>query len=274
MYYLKKLRDPQTGKRRYEIWLKQAEYDIAAAYESFKNGFYEWTSYQAQQAVEKSMKAVIIHGGYIPPKVHKLSILIGYCNNVNPHFKSTKFDFRHLDSFTFVSRYPFLIPGQHLTPHEQIKKSDAENLIEQASEFVKKVKFILDKDTAYDERISEAYEYKSQKINLSRRIENVRNNILRVYEPEKIILFGKYARDPYTQEESTLDVLIVTQTDEPFFDRIKKVREATKGGYPTVEPLVYTPQEYKYMIEEEGEGFLETAIEEGKVIYDSKEGIQ
>ena len=86
-------------------------------------------------------------------------------------------------------------------------------------------------------------------------------------KPEKIILFGSYAREVPAKKTGTMDILIIAHSEESFIDRIKIARAVTRGGDPIIEPLVYTPSEFEYMLNEEGEGFLESALREGKIIY-------
>ncbi|MBN2016350.1 HEPN domain-containing protein [Candidatus Dojkabacteria bacterium] len=140
---LKRLRTLGTGER-YKVWLKQAEFDFEAAKSSKLSGFFEWACFQCEQAVEKALKAVLVKAGWRPPKMHKLAVLMSYCNRANGKFRQTKFEFRDLESFTFVSRYPFLIPGENLSPHEFISSDDAERCIIQARTFLDKIHSLLE----------------------------------------------------------------------------------------------------------------------------------
>ena len=87
------------------------------------------------------------------------------------------------------------------------------------------------------------------------------------YEPEQIILFGSYA---YGQpdEESDIDLLIIKQTDKPFFQRLAELRSIvseTRRGY-SFEPVVLTPKELKERLKR-GDQFFQTIIEKGTVLY-------
>lgn len=139
---LRKLRALGKGNR-YKVWLEQAEFDFKAANHSLKGEFYEWTCFQSEQSVEKALKAVLVHAGWRPPKMHKLAVLMSYCNNANKEFRRTKFEFRDLESFTFVSRYPFLIPGENLSPHKFITLEDAQRCLDQARAFLDKIQKLL-----------------------------------------------------------------------------------------------------------------------------------
>lgn len=56
-------------------WLEQAQSDLAAAQSSVKERKYDWASFQAQQAAEKTLKALLIQKNQIIPKVHDLVFL-------------------------------------------------------------------------------------------------------------------------------------------------------------------------------------------------------
>lgn len=254
---------------RYLIWFRQGEYDLAAAKISMENGFYEWATFQAVQSVEKALKAIIVYSGVNPPRIHKLQTLMGICNRVCVEFKQTKFEFRFLESFTFISRYPFLLPGKTKTPHEIITLQDAEKALLQARNFLQKISVILshpigikgieERDLEYSEVFTKA--------EVSARLQQVTNQLVEAFDPEKLILFGRFAREENVSKLSTMDILIVAQTELPFVERIYKARKATRQSEPIIEPLVYTPEEFRVMTEEVGEGFLENALAEGKVIY-------
>jgi HEPN domain-containing protein/predicted nucleotidyltransferase len=270
MRRLKPLKDKRIGTGRYRLWINQADFDLEAARLSLRNGFNEWTAYQAEQAVEKSLKSVILNAGFIPPKIHKLSILIGYCNDINQRFKHTKFSFRDIDAYTFISRYPFLLPEAKLTPHEQIRKQDAENILNQAEEIVHQIHDILDNVDHIDHAESKAYETDRKEMDLESRLDQAAEALKKSFDVKKIILFGSYARDPKIKEDKTIDLMIIAKTDLQFIPRIIQAREVTGGYMPIIEPLVYTPKEFSTLLEEEGEGFIENAIREGRVLYEEK----
>ncbi|MFQ5493095.1 MAG: HEPN domain-containing protein [Candidatus Dojkabacteria bacterium] len=267
------LRRAKKGKRyrdRYKVWYKQARYDLKAAESSLSHGFNEWAAFQSEQALEKAIKAILVHGGWKPPRLHKLQVLMGMANRVNDNFKKTKFDFRRIESFTFVSRYPFLIPGQDKSPHELIAHEDAHKAIEQATKFVDKVAEILKHSVTTpaetEQEMTDEEIYSPE--NVHTRLDEVKEVLVKEFKPKKIILFGRFAREEKLKKPSTMDILMIAKTDLPFIDRIVRAREVTKGSLPVIEPLVYTPSEFKVMTEEAGEGFLENALDEGKVIYE------
>ena len=86
------------------------------------------------------------------------------------------------------------------------------------------------------------------------------------YRPQRVIVYGSFARDD-VHERSDLDLIVVKHTDERFIDRIGRVLEFCDGEM-VVEPLVYTQDEIDMMLEE-GNTFLESALEEGVVVYEA-----
>ncbi len=100
---------------------------------------------------------------------------------------------------------------------------------------------------------------------IAKRIEDCVKKLKSTFDPEKIILFGSYARGD-VEDQGTMDLLIITKSKMPFFERIKKALIACKGGKPSIEPIVYTPEEFNELLSI-GEGFLEDATEEGLILY-------
>lgn len=252
---------------RYLAWYEQGQFDLQAAKISMEAGFNEWATFQSVQSVEKALKAIIVYAGMNPPKIHKLQTLIGISNRVCPEFKRTKFQFRYLESFTFISRYPFLLPGKNETPHELISRVDAERAIEQAEQLIQKIGFILSHETEEVQTEPELRKYSSETIET--RLKEVTDMLVTEFAPQKIYLFGRFAREKEVEELSTMDILVIADTELRFIDRISRAREVTKGGLPIIEPLVYTPEEFKIMTEDVREGFLENALNEGRVVYES-----
>lgn len=246
---------------RYRIWFEQAQYDLKASGISQSNEYFEWSCYQSEQAVEKALKSMILKAGYFAPKTHKLAVLIGLCNNISAEFREFKFKYRDLEIFTFIARYPFLKAGENESPHCFIEYNDAESCHEQAKVILQKIEIIHRGDTWQSYTDYEGF----NNIDLTKRLEEIKNVLVQDMNPYKIILFGSYARG--NKRISTMDLLIIADTQLSFKDRIAHVREVTKGSLPVVSPLVYTPEEFDVLLNQQGESFLENAINEGKVIY-------
>ncbi len=258
---LKQRQNGGVDGMRYMSWFDQARYDLAAAAYSKIGKFFSWSCYQSVQSVEKAVKSVIIHGGWTAPRTHKLSVLIGLANNVNDRFRSLRFSFRDLEVYTYVARYPFVLKGEESAPHIFITEEEGQRCFDQANFIVTRVEEIL--------RLPESGEYtdyeKFEEINLENRINFVKERLVEELSPEKIILFGSYAKGGENLL-STLDILVIGDTDLRFIDRIKKIREITKGGVPVVEPLHYTKEEFTYA-KDTSDPFITNAIEEGRILF-------
>lgn len=87
---------------------------------------------------------------------------------------------------------------------------------------------------------------------------------LKEFNPEKIILFGSYARDDW-DEESDIDVIIVYQTDKKFLDRLEELYMKWDLSI-AVDILAYTPDEFSQMMN--NNFFLNQVVEEGRTIYE------
>lgn len=128
---------------RFRVWLSQANHDLNAAEASINQGYYEWACFQAEQAVEKALKSVIVYHGKSAPKLHNLGVLIGIIKSIDKRFRGIHLDIADIQSYTFTARYPFLIPGNFETPHEYIEKEDAEICIKQARTILNWIKELL-----------------------------------------------------------------------------------------------------------------------------------
>lgn len=88
---------------------------------------------------------------------------------------------------------------------------------------------------------------------------------LEPFLPEKIYLFGSYARQE-ADELSDIDILVIKKTQADFFDRIRDALQLLNFNR-AVDLLVYTPEEFREM-SESGNMLIESVLEEGLLIYD------
>lgn len=89
---------------------------------------------------------------------------------------------------------------------------------------------------------------------------------LKAYQPEKVILFGSAARGD-ADERSDLDVVIVKQTSALFVQRSVDAAKCLRPKIGPIDLLVYTPEEFRRMIEDEVP-FIEHVLREGRVLYE------
>ena len=88
---------------------------------------------------------------------------------------------------------------------------------------------------------------------------------LRPYRPQKVVLFGSFARGDY-HGLSDLDLIVIKNTRKKFIDRVVEILELCDSAIP-IEPLVYTPAEIEQLLAE-GNSFIRQALREGRVLYD------
>ncbi len=99
----------------------------------------------------------------------------------------------------------------------------------------------------------------------SKHIKNITDQIVKHYTPEKIILFGSFARGE-EKPSSDVDLLIIKKTGKKRVKRIHEVLMLVQSELP-LEPLVYSPGEVKERLRL-GDLFLRDVFEHGKVLYD------
>jgi predicted nucleotidyltransferase len=82
----------------------------------------------------------------------------------------------------------------------------------------------------------------------------------------KAIVFGSAARGE-ADAWSDLDLIIIADTTRPFFERFKDFA-GLYDVWPRIELLIYTPEEFARMVEEE-RPLIIRALEEGVVLYEA-----
>ncbi len=81
----------------------------------------------------------------------------------------------------------------------------------------------------------------------------------------RVVLFGSHARGDFN-EASDIDLLVILDTKQRMIERIERVLEAIDSEF-TVEPLVYTPDEFE-RLKANCAALIETVEREGRVLYE------
>lgn len=84
-------------------------------------------------------------------------------------------------------------------------------------------------------------------------------------DPERVIVFGSMASGEI-QPWSDIDLVIVEQTDLPFWQRLRKIRKLLRPQVGT-DILVYTPEEFE-RLRHERPFFREEVVAKGIVVYE------
>lgn len=90
------------------------------------------------------------------------------------------------------------------------------------------------------------------------------NTLAIKYQPEKIILFGSYARGR-PRQNSDVDLAVIKSTQKRFIERLKIVSNLIRSPLGT-DILVYTPAEWKESLKG-GDYFVKEILKTGKVVY-------
>ena len=125
-------------------WLKQAEADLRAARDSYRNKHYEWSCFQAQQSGEKALKAYLYEKGYTSIMTHLLKELVRECLKLDDAFQSIAQEAKYLDMFYIPTRYPNGLGGE-LAPAEFYEEEDARKCLDSAELILQTLKSLLEK---------------------------------------------------------------------------------------------------------------------------------
>ena len=94
----------------------------------------------------------------------------------------------------------------------------------------------------------------------------ITRRILSISQPEKIILFGSFARGDYNPD-SDLDLLVVMDNIKSTRYESNRLRQVLRGLLTPVDILVVTPQQVERHRNDIGL-IYHSALNEGKIIYE------
>lgn len=99
-------------------------------------------------------------------------------------------------------------------------------------------------------------------------INEITKRIVENSQPEKVILFGSYAKGNPT-ENSDLDLLIVKDSKIPRYKRGREIRKHLRGLKIPIDLIVYTNDEIQKWRNVKT-AFITTVMESGRVLYEAK----
>lgn len=103
----------------------------------------------------------------------------------------------------------------------------------------------------------------------NRQIDEIVNRIASSYNPDKIILFGSYARGNYS-ENSDLDFILIKETTAPKHKRGVEVRKLFFGLPIPMDFKIYTSAEFNNELANKY-SFLSSAIKGSKILYERQD---
>ncbi len=99
-----------------------------------------------------------------------------------------------------------------------------------------------------------------------KQIRQVCDQIVRLFRPEKIVLFGSYA-DGKPTEDSDVDLLVVMPFRGKGFRKAAEIRSQIEADFP-LDLIVRSPREVRQRLAW-GDLFLREVTERGKVLYEA-----
>jgi uncharacterized protein len=97
-------------------------------------------------------------------------------------------------------------------------------------------------------------------------LEKMVRRIVERFHPEKIIIFGSYARDEFT-EDSDFDILVVMPVENTQRQKANEIDLALADRTVPLDVIVVTPEQFDRQKDLAGT-FVYEAAREGKVIYE------
>ena len=99
-----------------------------------------------------------------------------------------------------------------------------------------------------------------------KKIQKIADKIAKVYQPEKIILFGSHAWGR-PHKWSDVDLFIIKKSGKKRWEREYELRKKIFPPKMSVDLLIYTPSEIKKRIAI-GDFFVRDIINKGRVLYE------
>ncbi|MTI53777.1 HEPN domain-containing protein [Geosporobacter ferrireducens] len=96
-----------VDSKKFEDWVRKAEQDLRGAQTLLKHGdANELVAFHSQQAVEKILKAYLLHKAEKLAEGHSLVYLNRECQRLDKDFSQTMADARELNNYYIETRYP------------------------------------------------------------------------------------------------------------------------------------------------------------------------
>lgn len=99
-----------------------------------------------------------------------------------------------------------------------------------------------------------------------KKILEIVNRIAKGYDPDKIILFGSYAKGT-SDENSDLDLFVLKDTDLSKAKRVVQVRKLLYGAMIPMDLVVFTPEEVNESKDNKF-SFVHEILNTGQVLYE------
>ncbi|GIK39197.1 MAG: hypothetical protein BroJett011_30300 [Chloroflexota bacterium] len=98
-------------------------------------------------------------------------------------------------------------------------------------------------------------------------IQHIVKQIVARFQPEKVILFGSYARQTAVTADSDVDLLVLMETDEQPLQTAARIAAAVDHPFP-LDIIVSTPTDFEASLARRG-NFATQVAKEGVVLYEA-----
>ncbi|HOU15622.1 MAG TPA: nucleotidyltransferase domain-containing protein [Anaerolineae bacterium] len=98
-------------------------------------------------------------------------------------------------------------------------------------------------------------------------IQNFASRIAEHFGPERIVLFGSYARGDFVVD-SDVDMLVVLPFEGKTWRVASEIRKRARPSFP-LDLLVRTPEQLNEHVTK-GDAFWQEVIQQGKVLYEAR----
>ena len=96
-------------------------------------------------------------------------------------------------------------------------------------------------------------------------IQQLVNNIALAYKPEKIILFGSYAKNTAT-DVSDIDLCVIKNDSRKYIEKLKEIRSSIKDFKWPIDLVLYSVSDFE-QFRKEKISFTNHIYESGKIVY-------
>lgn len=96
-------------------------------------------------------------------------------------------------------------------------------------------------------------------------IEKLIGRIVARIQPQRIIIFGSYAKDSATAQ-SDLDILVITETELPMANRGDDLKPILSNSLIPVDVHFYTPEEIEEYSQEPF-SFISSILKSGRIVF-------
>lgn len=100
---------------------------------------------------------------------------------------------------------------------------------------------------------------------MSTQVQQIIDELVRNYQPEKVILFGSRVVGK-THKWSDIDLVVIKKTNVRFYNRIGEALSAMPYDIP-IDVVVYTPEEFEE-IKQKSRFIKKEVIGRGRIVYE------